>query len=110
VLFQFRFQPSSLQETVMNGSANGGHASDSTSNFASGQYDELGPDGATCNAAGQTVEDLKQRAAEYIEQGREKAVEAAAGIERQIRDRPVGAVAIAAGIGFALGLLWSRRS
>lgn len=81
----------------MNGSANGGQAADSTQ-FASE------------DAAGQTVEDLKQRAGEYIEQGREKAVEMAAGIERQIRDRPVEAVAIAAGIGFALGLLWSRRS
>ena len=81
----------------MNGSTNGGATADSTE-FASG------------DAVGQTVEDLKQRAGDYIEQGREKAVEMAAGIERQIRDRPVPAVAIAAGIGFALGLLWSRRS
>ncbi|HEV3345219.1 MAG TPA: hypothetical protein VG125_32880, partial [Pirellulales bacterium] len=60
--------------------------------------------------AEQVIDDLKRRATDYVEQGKQTAADMTAAIERQIRQRPVEAVAVAAGIGFALGLLWNRRS
>jgi ElaB/YqjD/DUF883 family membrane-anchored ribosome-binding protein len=62
------------------------------------------------HAAEAALHDLKNRAAEYCDLGREKALAMTDVVEQQIRDRPVQALAIAAGIGFALGLLWTRRS
>jgi ElaB/YqjD/DUF883 family membrane-anchored ribosome-binding protein len=62
----------------------------------------------TCSA--EAIDDLKRRAADYVEQGKQAAAEMTAAIERQIRQRPVEAVALAAGIGLVLGLFWSRRS
>lgn len=56
------------------------------------------------------LNDLKSQAAEYLELGRGKATELTDSMEDQIRSRPVAAVAVAAGLGFALGLLWTRRS
>lgn len=61
-------------------------------------------------AAEQTFDDLKDRAADYVETGRDKALEFSGVIEQQIRERPVPALAVAAGIGFALGFFYSRRS
>ncbi|HET6880123.1 MAG TPA: hypothetical protein VFI31_08205 [Pirellulales bacterium] len=62
------------------------------------------------HAAEAALHDLKDRAGEYCELGREKAEAMTGVVEEQIRQRPVQAVAIAAGIGFALGFLWTRRS
>lgn len=61
-------------------------------------------------AAEDALNELKGRAGEYIERGREQAAGMAEAVEQQIRQRPMHAVAIAAGIGVALGYLWSRRS
>lgn len=58
----------------------------------------------------QAFEELKDRAAEYIDAGREQALALTGVIERQLRERPVPALAVAAGLGFALGLLYRRRS
>ena len=64
--------------------------------------------------ARQTAEDLldgvKANAADYLELGRGKAAELTETVEEQIRNRPAAALAVAAGIGFALGFLWKRRS
>ena len=64
--------------------------------------------------ARQTAEDLlsglKANAADYLELGRGKAAELTETVEEQIRNRPTAAIAVAAGIGFALGFLWKRRS
>ena len=61
-------------------------------------------------AAEDALNDLKGRAAEYLELGRDRAVALTDVVEDQIRQRPVPAVAVAAGIGFALGFFWTRRS
>lgn len=61
-------------------------------------------------AAEQALNDLKGRAADYVDAGREKALALTGAIEQQIRERPVQSLAVAAGIGFALGLLYTRRS
>lgn len=61
-------------------------------------------------AAEQAFNELKDRAADYVDAGREKALALAEVVERQIRERPVPTLAIAAGIGFALGLFYHRRS
>lgn len=61
-------------------------------------------------AAAQAFSELKDRAADYIDAGREQAVAFAGEIEKQIRERPLPSLAVAAGIGFALGLLYNRRS
>lgn len=64
--------------------------------------------------ARQTAEDLldglKANAADYLEAGRGKAAELTETVEEQIRNRPAAALAVAAGIGFAVGFLWKRRS
>jgi ElaB/YqjD/DUF883 family membrane-anchored ribosome-binding protein len=62
------------------------------------------------HAAEETLHDLQGRAAEYLNLGREKALAMTDVVEEQIRARPVQAVAVAAGIGFILGLVWTRRS
>lgn len=61
-------------------------------------------------AAEQAFNDMKDRAADYVDAGREKALEFTGAIEQQIRERPVPSLAVAAGLGFALGFLYSRRS
>lgn len=65
---------------------------------------------AAKEAAEDALNDLKGRANEYLELGREKAFAMTDAVGEQIRRRPAEAVAIAAGIGFALGFLWTRRS
>jgi ElaB/YqjD/DUF883 family membrane-anchored ribosome-binding protein len=93
----------------MDSSSHSGNASGGS--FHSAADDDLtGKADQARQAAEQVLEDLKQRGTEFVEQGRHKAAQMATEIERQIRRRPVEAVAIAAGIGFALGFLWNRRS
>jgi len=93
----------------MNGSSNGGNATGSS--WGSADYlDDTAGAPRPEQAAGEAIDELKRRAADYLEQGKQTATEMAGAIEQQIRQRPVEAVAVAAGIGFALGLLWSRRS
>jgi ElaB/YqjD/DUF883 family membrane-anchored ribosome-binding protein len=88
----------------MNGSSNGGSAA--ASSWGSADH----RDETAADRAEQVIDDLKRRATDYVEQGKQTAADMTAAIERQIRQRPVEAVAVAAGIGFALGLLWNRRS
>ena len=66
---------------------------------------------------GQTVRDAAQeklghvgeKAAEYYEQGRDSVHGVACACEQFVRQRPLRAVLIAAGVGLLLGLLWKRR-
>jgi ElaB/YqjD/DUF883 family membrane-anchored ribosome-binding protein len=60
-------------------------------------------------SAEEALEGLKERAADYLDIGRDKALALAELVEEQIRQRPVQSLSVAAGIGFAVGLLWSRR-
>ena len=56
---------------------------------------------ATADQTGARVEELRERAKD--------ALEAARGIDEQVRKNPWAAVAIAAGVGLLLGLLLSRK-
>jgi ElaB/YqjD/DUF883 family membrane-anchored ribosome-binding protein len=56
---------------------------------------------ATADQTGARVEELRERARD--------ALEAARGIDDQVRKNPWAAVAIAAGVGLVLGLLLSRK-
>jgi ElaB/YqjD/DUF883 family membrane-anchored ribosome-binding protein len=56
---------------------------------------------ATAEQTGAKVEELRERAKD--------ALEAARGIDDQVRKNPWAAVAIAAGVGLVLGLLLSRK-
>jgi len=56
---------------------------------------------ATAEQTGARVEELRERA--------KNALEAARGIDDQVRKNPWAAVAIAAGVGLVLGLLLSRK-
>ena len=94
----------------MNGSSNGGNPATSSWGAADAQDGPAETADGAQQATEQAIDDLKERAADYLEQGKQTAAEMAGAIEQQIRKRPVEAVAVAAGIGFALGLLWNRRS
>lgn len=60
-------------------------------------------------AAADWQQRIGERAGDYLERGREAAEEFGGTIEHQIRSRPTRSVLIAAGMGFAIGMLWSRR-
>jgi len=55
------------------------------------------------------IENLRETAGEYLEQGRAKTQELQRTLEEQIRDQPLKAAAIACGIGFVLGMFMMRR-
>jgi ElaB/YqjD/DUF883 family membrane-anchored ribosome-binding protein len=59
--------------------------------------------------AQQGFETLRHSAEDYFEQGREKALELSETMEQRIRSQPIAALAVAAGIGFLIGAIWSRR-
>lgn len=52
----------------------------------------------------------QSQAGDYAERGREAAADLAHVVERQIRQRPLGSVLIAGGLGFLLGWISTRRS
>lgn len=58
--------------------------------------------------AGQ-LDAARETAAEYLQSGRQKAEELTSTVEKLIRDQPVQALAVAAGIGFVLGACFMRR-
>lgn len=63
---------------------------------------------------GATAEDsfeaAKQKGAETAEYARQQARDAYAGAEKTVRANPAASVGIAAGVGFLVGLLATRRS
>jgi ElaB/YqjD/DUF883 family membrane-anchored ribosome-binding protein len=52
---------------------------------------------------------LQETASQYVEQGRSKACEMRHTMEDRIRRQPLNSMLIVAGIGFALGFLFTRR-
>src|SRR5262245_9758551 len=55
------------------------------------------------------LEDMRDTAAGYVGQGRDKARDLGEVLEDQIRNRPVAALLTAAGCGFLFGAIWRRR-
>jgi ElaB/YqjD/DUF883 family membrane-anchored ribosome-binding protein len=45
----------------------------------------------------------------YYEQGRERAIEMEHSLENRIREKPISSLAIAAGLGFLIGMFWMRK-
>lgn len=65
--------------------------------------------GQVGKAAREQYENLRSKASDYVEHGREKAEEWESDLEGYIKAKPVQALLIAAGAGVILGLLWRRR-
>jgi len=63
----------------------------------------------TMHAAREQMDVARQRAGEYLEQGRERASELGHTIEKSVRDRPLMTLLAAAGVGCLLGILLTRR-
>jgi ElaB/YqjD/DUF883 family membrane-anchored ribosome-binding protein len=59
--------------------------------------------------ATQQYETARDTASEYWEQGRARAVELERTLEHQIAQAPIKSVAMAAAVGFVLGIFWIRR-
>ncbi|WP_417261707.1 DUF883 family protein [Celeribacter sp.] len=60
--------------------------------------------------AEESFEAAKQKGAETADYARKQARDAYAGAEKTVRANPAASVGIAAGVGFLVGLLASRRS
>ena len=60
-------------------------------------------------AAGETAEQLRATAHEYYQAGREQMCQIENSLESRIREKPVTALCIAAGLGLLVGMVWSRR-
>jgi ElaB/YqjD/DUF883 family membrane-anchored ribosome-binding protein len=58
--------------------------------------------------ATQQYDQLRDQATEYYEQGRERAREMEQSLEQYVQEKPIQALAIAAGVGLLLGILWKR--
>jgi ElaB/YqjD/DUF883 family membrane-anchored ribosome-binding protein len=59
--------------------------------------------------ASEQVENLRDTANEYLDQGRMRLQEVGENVESHVREQPVKSLLIATGIGFLLGALWVRR-
>ncbi len=64
--------------------------------------------GQARDAATQQYDQLRDQATEYYEQGRERAREMEQSLEQYVQEKPIQSLAIAAGVGLVLGILWKR--
>jgi ElaB/YqjD/DUF883 family membrane-anchored ribosome-binding protein len=60
-------------------------------------------------AAQQQLGQMRDTAAEYLDQGRAQMQEMGQTLEHRIHEQPFRSVLMAAGLGFLLGMLWTRR-
>lgn len=61
------------------------------------------------DAAREQYDHLRGTAQEYYEQGRARAQEWEQNLESYVQEKPLQALAIAAGVGLLVGLLWRRH-
>ena len=61
------------------------------------------------DAAQERLDQVGEKATEYLQQGRDRVHGVACACEQFVRQRPLPSVLIAAGVGLLLGLLWKRR-
>jgi ElaB/YqjD/DUF883 family membrane-anchored ribosome-binding protein len=61
------------------------------------------------DAAQEKLGHVGESASAYFEQGRTKAHGIACACEQFLRERPLGSVLMAAGVGWLLGRFWKRR-
>ena len=91
-------------------SGNAGHAGAPDLNQAAQQVGEnlreLG--GQVREAAKEKYEQYSGQAREYYDKGRHAAEEWEQTLESYVQEKPLQALAIAAGVGLLLGLLWKR--
>jgi ElaB/YqjD/DUF883 family membrane-anchored ribosome-binding protein len=59
-------------------------------------------------AATEKYNELRDTATEYYQSGREKAIEWETQLEDYVREQPVKALLMAAGVGVLLGIIWKR--
>lgn len=59
-------------------------------------------------AAREQYDRLRHTAEDYYEQGRQRAMEWEQGLENYVQEQPIKALAIAAGVGLLVGILWKR--
>src|ERR1700712_5199443 len=60
------------------------------------------------DAATEKYGELRDTATEYYQSGRERAVQWESQLEDYVREQPVKALLMAAGVGVLLGVLWKR--
>ena len=84
-------------------------------NFHSRQESNMSPDyQGTSETSSQTrreaeTRNLRDAARDYLERGKDKAIEVEEGLEQLIQDHPIRSVLIAAGVGALIGALVCRR-
>lgn len=61
------------------------------------------------DAAQQVVGEVRNRAADYLEQGKAKAADVRVKVQDTVREHPIKTILIAAGAGLLLGMLLRRR-
>jgi ElaB/YqjD/DUF883 family membrane-anchored ribosome-binding protein len=54
-------------------------------------------------------EKVRERASDYMDQGRQQLHAMGETVQDQVQERPMSAILVACGIGFLLGVLWTRR-
>ena len=63
---------------------------------------------AATGAAREQVENVRDTAANYVDQGRDKIKDLEASLETRLREQPLKSMLVAGGIGFVLGLFLRR--
>ncbi|MFQ5670939.1 MAG: YqjD family protein [Acidobacteriota bacterium] len=61
------------------------------------------------DAAQEKLEEARQAASGYYDEGVEKATDLEGQLVKYVRDKPLKSVLIAAGAGILVGILWGRR-
>jgi ElaB/YqjD/DUF883 family membrane-anchored ribosome-binding protein len=96
---------SRIGDSGNSGSVESSHVSESAQQVTQ-DLRELG--GQVRDAAREKYEKLSEEARKYYDEGRRAAQDMEQGLESFVREKPVQALMIAAGVGLLLGLIWKR--